>query len=200
LRPQPPNNPQAQQAPGAAGFNNQTVRMIARTSIGGQRLRSKVENAFGAQPVTIGAAHIALRAKDSEIVAGSDRGDHVQRQGGLHFEPRRGARERSGGPQSAGAGRSGGEVCTSPWRPVRRRIMVRDCTPLTFPKKAIRRASRPGGRHHVAFLYYLAAIDVGAPADARALVTFGDSITDGTASTRIATIVPALLAARPGEE
>src|ERR1039458_4041456 len=73
LRPQLPNNPQAQQAPGAAGFNNQTVRMVVRTSIGGQRLRIKVENAFNSAPVTIGAAHIALRAKDSEIVAGSGR-------------------------------------------------------------------------------------------------------------------------------
>jgi lysophospholipase L1-like esterase len=45
--------------------------------------------------------------------------------------------------------------------------------------------------------YYLAAIDVEAPADARALVTFGDSITDGTASTPNSNHSwPALLAVR----
>ena len=45
--------------------------------------------------------------------------------------------------------------------------------------------------------YYLAAIDVEAPAEAAALVTFGDSITDGTASTPNSNHSwPALLAAR----
>ncbi len=65
---QPPATP-----PPGSRFNNQTVRMIARASIGGRRLRIKLENAFGSAPVMIGAAHIALRAKDSEIVPGSDR-------------------------------------------------------------------------------------------------------------------------------
>src|ERR1017187_3933899 len=47
--------------------------MIVRTSIGGHRLRIKFANAFGAPPVEIGAAHIAIRDKDSQIVAASDR-------------------------------------------------------------------------------------------------------------------------------
>ena len=58
---------------GARGFNNQTVRMIARTSIGGRRLRVILSNAFGSEPLAVGGAHIAIRAKESEIVAGSDR-------------------------------------------------------------------------------------------------------------------------------
>src|SRR5436190_15989606 len=66
----PPNaNPPAN-AP--RGFTNQTIRMIARTSIPGRRLRVQVSNAFGSAPVKLGAAHIALRSKESAIVEGSD--------------------------------------------------------------------------------------------------------------------------------
>jgi lysophospholipase L1-like esterase len=63
----------AQQAIAAEGFNNQTVRMIVRTSIGGSRVRVKLSNAFDSVPVAVGAAHIAIRSKDSEIAPGSDR-------------------------------------------------------------------------------------------------------------------------------
>src|SRR5579872_6553780 len=55
-------------APPPSAFNNQTVRMIARSSVGGSRVRVELSNAFGTTPLTIGAAHIALRAKDSAIV------------------------------------------------------------------------------------------------------------------------------------
>src|ERR1019366_2344632 len=57
----------------ARGFNNQTVRMIVRTSIGGRRLRVRLSNAFGGAPVVLGTAHLAIRAKDSAIVPDSDR-------------------------------------------------------------------------------------------------------------------------------
>jgi len=43
-----PAPPAAAQTAGARGFNNQTVRMIVRTSIGGRRLRVNLSNAFGA--------------------------------------------------------------------------------------------------------------------------------------------------------
>src|SRR3990172_307107 len=56
----------ASQSIAARGFSNQTVRMIARTSIGGRRLRVKLANAFGSAPVAVGAAHIALRGKGPE--------------------------------------------------------------------------------------------------------------------------------------
>jgi lysophospholipase L1-like esterase len=48
-------------------FTNQTLRQIVRTSIGGSRARVVLTNAYGTAPVTIGAAHIALRDKDSSI-------------------------------------------------------------------------------------------------------------------------------------
>lgn len=67
----PPQSAVPAPLPGA--FNNQTVRMIVRTSIGGPRARTVISNAHGTVPLVIGSAHLALRAKGSEIVAGSDR-------------------------------------------------------------------------------------------------------------------------------
>jgi len=59
--------------PALPGLSDQTVRMILRTSIGGKGVRVRLANAFGATTAKIGAAHIAVRDKDSAIVPGSDR-------------------------------------------------------------------------------------------------------------------------------
>lgn len=71
---------QTQQAPAAQPspasfmhFNNQTLRQIVHTSIGGRRVRVVLSNAFGTNPLTIGAAHIAVRDKESAIVPASSR-------------------------------------------------------------------------------------------------------------------------------
>ncbi len=47
--------------------------MIARSSLGGNRVRVELSNVFGTAPLAIGSAHIALRSKDSAIAAGTDR-------------------------------------------------------------------------------------------------------------------------------
>ena len=54
-------------------FTNQTLRQVVRTSIGGSRLRVVLSNAFGTAPLTIGAAHIALRDKEDAIQAAQGR-------------------------------------------------------------------------------------------------------------------------------
>jgi hypothetical protein len=42
-------------------ISNQTLRQVVRVSVGGERLRVVLSNAFGTAPVDIGAAHVALR-------------------------------------------------------------------------------------------------------------------------------------------
>src|ERR1700733_6907436 len=69
----PPAGTAPRLTPPIASFHNQTVRMIAHTSIGGRRVRIELSNAFGSEPLAIGAAHIALRDKESAIIAASDR-------------------------------------------------------------------------------------------------------------------------------
>ena len=54
-------------------FSNQTLRMNARISIGGDTLRVRLSNAYGVRPLTIGSAHIGLRATGPGIVPESDR-------------------------------------------------------------------------------------------------------------------------------
>jgi lysophospholipase L1-like esterase len=69
----------AQQMPRAVGgstpsaLNNQTVRMIVRSTIGGRGLRLEFANTYGTAPLAVGAAHVAIRAKGAEIVPSSDR-------------------------------------------------------------------------------------------------------------------------------
>jgi lysophospholipase L1-like esterase len=54
-------------------FDNQTLREIVHVSVGGDTLRVRLSNAFGKGGLDVGAAHIAVRAQGSGIVAGSDR-------------------------------------------------------------------------------------------------------------------------------
>ena len=51
--------------------SNQTLRQIVHASIGGSRVRVVVTNAFGAAPLEISAAYIALRDKQAALLAGS---------------------------------------------------------------------------------------------------------------------------------
>ncbi len=55
------------------GFNNHTLRMNPRISIGGDTLRIRVSNAYGNGKLTIGAAYIGLRDKGPSIIPGSAR-------------------------------------------------------------------------------------------------------------------------------
>ena len=73
--PQPPAPPapspgQTFGPPPVTHFTNQTLRQIVHTSVGGTRARVVVSNALGTAPLTIGAAHIAARAKDDAIQTG----------------------------------------------------------------------------------------------------------------------------------
>ncbi len=53
-------------------FENQTIRMVVRPTIGGERLRIRFSNAFGTTSLKIGSAHVALSSKASSILPESD--------------------------------------------------------------------------------------------------------------------------------
>jgi lysophospholipase L1-like esterase len=48
-----------------AQYNNQTIREIVHTSIGGNQVRVRIANTFGSAPLVIGAAHIAVSVPNS---------------------------------------------------------------------------------------------------------------------------------------
>ncbi|WP_309604260.1 SGNH/GDSL hydrolase family protein [Phenylobacterium sp.] len=54
-------------------FNNQTLVQVVRLSAGGGRLRLRLTNEYGAKPLAIGAARVALVGADGAILPGSDR-------------------------------------------------------------------------------------------------------------------------------
>jgi len=177
-------------------LQDQTVRMIVHTSIGGRRIRIQLSNAIGKKPVTFGAAHVALRKTSSEIVDGSDR---VLTFGGkpivtvqpgvivvsdpvdLEVQPMSDLAvslylQKDSGPPTThtlglhAAYLSRGDVTTV----------------STMPDPSITYA-----------YLWLSSVDVIAPADAFAVVALGDSITDGFSTTRDADHAwPTLLARR----
>ncbi len=69
----PASGQPAQPQAGALAINNQTLRQVVHVSIGGSRERVLLSNVFGTAPLSVGAAQIALREKDSKIVASSNR-------------------------------------------------------------------------------------------------------------------------------
>lgn len=54
-------------------LSSPTIRMFPRISIGGDTLRVRISNAHGNGKLTIGAAHVALRAPGAAIVPETDR-------------------------------------------------------------------------------------------------------------------------------
>jgi len=67
-----PQQDEAHMTAGKLVFENQTLREVVHTSIGGDTVRIRLSNAYGKQTVRIGAAHIALSAGTGAISANSD--------------------------------------------------------------------------------------------------------------------------------
>lgn len=190
-----PANPNAT---AARGFHDQTIRMIVRTSIPGKRLRVRISNAFGAAPVKIGSAHIALREKGAAIVTGSDRA--------LAFDGKPGATIGPGivllsDPVDLNVP-AVADLAVSLYFPSDTGAPTTHATALhtTYISKegdATASAEMPEDSTKTASYYWLAGVDVVAPEKAGLIVTFGDSITDGARSTNETNHAwPSLLAAR----
>ncbi|MFY9939303.1 MAG: hypothetical protein WAK33_20645 [Silvibacterium sp.] len=57
---------------GQAGPGNTTYRNIVHTSLGGSAVRVQLTNEFGTDPLTVGAAHVAISAGGGSIQPNSD--------------------------------------------------------------------------------------------------------------------------------
>jgi lysophospholipase L1-like esterase/antitoxin (DNA-binding transcriptional repressor) of toxin-antitoxin stability system len=58
--------------PATPSFNDQTVRQIVRVSVGGERVRLRLTNEYGAKPLTIGAARVALADGADRVKDGTE--------------------------------------------------------------------------------------------------------------------------------
>jgi lysophospholipase L1-like esterase len=175
----------AQQEPRAeaAALTNQTVRMVVRNSIGGRRVRAQFSNAYGKTPLTIGAAHLAIRSKDSEIVPSSDHELTVNGKSSFTIPP--GALMLTD-PVSFDVPRLA-DLAVSVYIPGTAAPQTQHS--LALHTTYISASGNATGQQMIAEgktsqnWYWLSAIEVMAPAASSALVAFGDSITDGFHST-----------------
>lgn len=168
----------------AEDLTDATLRQIVHLSIGGAELRVHLSNAFGTQPLHITAAHIAvpLSAAAAQIDPATDRA--------LTF---------AGKPDVIIP--AGAEYVSDP--------VGFSAAPLSnlavtihYNQPPARETGHPGSRStsylvhgdevaaadlpdakKINHWYQLAGVDVEAPANAAAIVTLGDSITDGHAAT-----------------
>ncbi len=157
------------------------------TSVGGNRVRVVLSNAFGTAPIEIGAADIALRDKESAVVAGSVKP--------LTFGGNPTASVLPGATLVSDAV----EMRVAPLADLAIDLYLPGelgigPSPVTTHNGASQTnylsasgdhtgdpAFTPAGQAGAWFL--LSRVEVTAPAGTRAVVTFGDSITDGARST-----------------
>jgi lysophospholipase L1-like esterase len=177
----PPATPAVPPPP--RSLHDQTVRMIVRTSIGGIRTRVQLSNAYGTAPLDIGAAHVAIRNHDAEIVPESDRP--------LLF----GGRPSVMIPPGAAMVSDPVDLAPLGLRDLAVSIYIPGDAPLNSGHSLALHTTYVGSGGNMAGAaamadamttqawYWLASVDVLAPGTAATVVTFGDSITDGLTST-----------------
>jgi lysophospholipase L1-like esterase len=164
-------------------LRNQTVREVAAISIGGKKVRVVLSNEYGSKPLVIGAAHIALAGSGATIVPGSDRA--------LSFDGHPSVTIPPGAPVISDPV----DLTVEPLSNVAVSLFLPEITPLTtFHWEGVQTAFiSPEGNFAgdadmkadstIKARLFLSGIMVDAPPNARAVVAFGDSITDGANST-----------------
>jgi lysophospholipase L1-like esterase len=185
----PPNLPHT--------FEDQTLRMVLRTSIGGRRVRISLSSMLNAEPVTIGAAHLAIHAGHGAIAPNSGR--PLTFSGEASFVVPPGVLVLSDPVDLDVAPLTDLAVSlylpgpTGP--PSSHAIGAR--TSYVAKGNVVAEGRLPADTATTTAYAWLSSVDVVAPPDAFAVVTFGDSITDGYGTTTDANLAwPAVLAQR----
>lgn len=160
-------------------FENQTVRMVVKPTLGGERIRVRFSNAFGTTALNIGSAHVALAAKGAAIVPGSD---HV-----LTFGGRPSISVPPGAPILSDPVDLKllplAELAVSLYLPEKTasstvHFWAQHDTYISEPGDFTAKPDIPNATTKTSW-YFLADVEVWAPDQAAATVTLGDSITDG---------------------
>lgn len=171
-------------APVVDTFKDQTVRHVMRVSLGGDRWRIRVSNLFGKQPVTFTGVHLARSTGQSNIEAGSSQAVTFGGQGAVTLAP---GAEAQSDPVA---------LMVAPLGSVTVSLYFAGPTPMpTVHGQALQvtyvgagnqltAASIPAAAADQRESYYgVSLVENLSTEPARVLVAFGDSITDGAAST-----------------
>jgi lysophospholipase L1-like esterase len=163
-------------------INGQTLRQIVHTSVGGERVRVRFSNAYGTSDVVVGSAHVAASAGGAAILTGSDR--TIRFNGSSTITIPAGALVVSDAVTLDVPALS--DLAVSLYLPG-------DVAAATVHEAGLQTnylsvagdftsALTFAGTPTQSF-YFLSAVDVRGSEDARAIVTIGDSVTDGFQST-----------------
>ncbi len=167
----------------ADALSGQTIREHVRLSLGGNRIRIRLSNRFGTDSLVVGAVHVALHGTGSGTLPGTDRTVTFSDGSSVTIPP--GAQAVS--DQIALDVRALDEISVSIFLPG-------DTGPLTIHQLGVSTTYiSPAGDFTAAAVmpvsttslsrYLLSDVEVRRARDADAIVTLGDSITDGFAST-----------------
>ncbi|MBV8752767.1 MAG: lysophospholipase [Hyphomicrobiales bacterium] len=175
----------------ATGARDQTFRLIVMPDIWGREMRLRLSNALGTRPVSFDGVRVGLQLASASVVAGSNRPVSFGGKPTITIAP----------GESAWSDAVTLPFVTDGIALAGRRLAVTfqvagESGPMTWHAKALTTSyvGAPGagaiaGDDEAAFpfstasWYFLDAVDMMAPADTQLIVAFGDSITDGTAST-----------------
>jgi lysophospholipase L1-like esterase len=164
-------------------FSGVTLREIAHISVGGDRVRIRFTNEFGSEPLTISDAHVAMSGGGSGIQAGTDHALTFGGSSSVKVPP--GAVLLSDPVQMAVPPLA--DVAVSFYLPAQ---VMRAETFHDFADQDnyvvngdVAATPTLTEATTLASWYFLDGIEVPADEDSRAIVTLGDSITDGAHST-----------------
>jgi len=174
------------------GARDQSFRLIVRPDVWGPRARLRLSNAFGTKPVTFDGVYAGLQLSGPALLPGSNRAVKFGGKASVTVAPGESVwSDAVALPVAAGKSALAGRKLAVSFH------VLGESGPMTWHAKALTSSyvSLPGagarGAEYgeanfpasTASWYFLDAVDMQTPPSTRAIVAFGDSITDGTAST-----------------
>jgi len=164
-------------------FSNRTIRQVVHLSIGGNKIRLRLSNEFGTKPVLIGAASVAMAGAGSDIASASLRPLTFGGSKSVIIPP--GAPALSDPAELNVAPLS--DLAVSLYLPAATDLGTVHATGLQTAYVSAAGDFTTSSEFPVvdrfANRFFLTGVMVEPGSPVRAIITFGDSITDGTAST-----------------
>jgi lysophospholipase L1-like esterase len=175
-----------------AGAHDQTFRLVLMPDLWGRQARLRFTNVFGTKPVTLDGIYAGLQLSSASLVSGTNHPVTFGGKSSITIEPGKDVwSDAVALPFVKDAKELAGRKLAVSFH------IAGDSGPMTWHAKGLQTSyvTAPGAGakgqaddetafpYSTASWYFLDAVDMMAPADTKVIVAFGDSITDGTAST-----------------
>ena len=177
-----------------AGARDQSFRLIVRPDVWGSEARIRLSNAFGVRPVAFDGVFVGVQMTGSAVVKDTSRPVTFGGKASITIAPggsawsdpialpfaRTGAAQALAGRKLAVSFHVVGESGPMTWH-----AKAMTTSYVTFPGAGSKgmEEGEESFRASTTSWYFLDAVDMRVPRSTRVIVAFGDSITDGTAST-----------------